>query len=229
MTAILKVLFIDDNSIDEELDTINRALARNNIRIDATIIDMKNPLFLKERVTGSSILSPIQIQEHLSNSGIMDTDFDIVACDFNFSDPYFDGYKLLTKLINLARSQRKLIRKAKFIFYTGDTADLEKIAGSDLKKLLPLKVELIVDREHLPDKLIRLINSIKSEIDLEKMFINYLEEHSDKNFVSTFTPFAGKNFSQISKEIEKGTENGKAFLESLIEQSVSHLIDLQED
>jgi len=228
MTTAFKVLFIDDNSIDEELDTINRALVKNNIRVDSHVVNMKLPQFFKRDPKDGPILSADQIKRHLFDEGIMDTAFDIVACDFNFSDPYYDGYKLLINLINNAKKHNKIIRNAKFLFYTGDTSDLEKIAGSDLKRLLPLKVEFIIDREHLPQELIRLIQKSRNEINVEKMFLSYLDEHRDKKFISTFPRFSGKNLSYIADEIEKGSDDGKAFLESLIEQSVSHLIALQE-
>jgi hypothetical protein len=229
MTATIKILFIDDNSIDEELDTISRALVKHNITIEPQVINMKNSDFFKPHSAHGKVLSAEKIQEFLLTSGTMDTNFDVVACDFNFSDPFYDGYKLLISFINDARGNKKPVRNAKFLFYTGDTSDLEKVAGSDLKRLLPLKVEFIVDRQHLPQELIRLIHKTSSEINIEKMFLKYLEEHHDKKFISTFTPFSGMTLSDIANEIETENENGKAFLNSLVEQSVSHLIALQED
>jgi hypothetical protein len=229
MTTTLKILFIDDNSIVEEVDAISRALVKNNITIDPYVINMKLPDFFKDNAKHGKVLAADKIQQHLLDTGVMDLDFDIVACDFNFSDPFYDGYKLLISLINFAKDNKKAIRNSKFIFYTGDTNSLEKVAGSDLKRLLPLKIEQIVDRENLSQEFIRLIHKTSNEVNLEKMFLSYLEEHQDKKFVSTFPPFSGKTLSYISAEIEKESENGKAFLKGLIEQSVSHLIALQED
>ena len=229
MTTNFKILFIDDNSIVEEVDEISRAVVKHNITIAPHVIDMKLPEFLKENTTHGEVLSASKIQQYLVDNGVMDLDFDIVACDFNFSDPYYDGYKLLTSLINFSNDNNKAIRHAKFIFYTGDTNNLEQMAGSDLKKLLPLKIEQIVDRGNLSQEFIRLIHKTSNEINLEKMFLRYLGSHHDKKFISTFPPFSGKSFADISAEIETGSANGKMFLKCLVEQSVSHLVDLQED
>jgi hypothetical protein len=229
MTANFKILFIDDNSIVEEVDEIRRALVKHNITIAPHVIDMKLPDFFKDNTKHGEVLSAEKIQQYLVDNGVMDIDFDIVACDFNFSDPFYDGYKLLISLINFSKDNNKAIRRSKFIFYTGDTNNLEQIAGSDLKRLLPLKVEQIVDRRNLSQEFIRFIHNTSNEVNLEKMFLSYLGGHHDKKFISTFPPFSGKSFADISAEIETGSANGKAFLECLVEQSISHLVDLQED
>ena len=160
----------------------------------------------------------------------MDRKFDIVACDFNFSDDILDGYSLLTWLINTANHGRKSkIRKAKFLFYSGTTDKLEKVAGSDVKQLLGLKIEKIVDREHLAEAILTIVKKLQKDIDIISEFTTLFDEHSNKVFKSVYPQFKGYTLEQVREEIEKESDHGNLFIKALVEQTFSHMIKLQDD
>ncbi|GIU15297.1 hypothetical protein TUM4261_32020 [Shewanella sp. c952] len=229
MKNTFKVLFIDDNDVSDEISSINRTLKRHGKRIDPVVVDVSSDDFFKENVKdGKQYLSEPVIIEYIKNQGYMDYEFDIVACDFNFSDDYLNGYQLLVKLINHAKQDKNNIRKARILFYTGEVSSLTKVAVSDIQRLLSLKVDAIVDRPKLIETIVRMSNSIGNEFDFERMFLDQLDRHSDKLFYNTYPQFHGKTIDYIRNEVDKETDTGKKFVSSLVEQTVAHMIDLQD-
>ncbi|CAH6795017.1 conserved hypothetical protein [Vibrio chagasii] len=229
MKNSFKILFIDDNDVTDEVESITRTLKKSGKKLDHKVVNIKNSIFKKQNIAGGNyLLDKDKIMEYLYSSGYMDTKFDIIACDFNFSDDYLDGYQLLTTIVNRAKHDRKKIRRSKLVFYTGDKDKLTIAAGKDISKLIGLNINIIVDRPNLTNSIVRLTNQIATEINLEEKFIELLELHSEKEFKSTYPKFYGKKLGQISTEIEKETDNGKDYILSLVEQTVSHMIELQD-
>ena len=157
----------------------------------------------------------------------MELDFDIVACDFNFSDEYLNGYDLLSELISTATQRKNRIRKARILFYTGQVNALKAVVIDDIKRFVNLKIDSIVDRPQLIEKIVRLSNFIGEALDLEKIFLDQLEAHKDRMFKNTYPSFSGKKIKEIIHEVEKETPNGRHFLSCLVEQTVAHMIELQ--
>jgi len=231
MSEKISILFIDDNTISDEIEQIDRVLIRNGIETEYSLVHISDKKFRKTTTiegTETTVLCKASIQKHITDN-FMEKHFDIVACDFDFSDPFLDGYKILTWLINMAKQNNNKIRNAKFLFYSGNTRDLEKVAGSHVKRLLPLKIEKIVDRGNLSRELVALVSKIQSEFDLVKEFFKLFDEHEDKIFKSVYPDFKGYSFGQIRKEIEDETVHSSRFIKALIEQTFAHMVSLQEN
>ncbi len=232
MSRVIRILFIDDNNIEDEIERIKRTSSRRGIRIESDVVNIDDDKFRDIVNKGEfdvANLNSQKIFDYIESQGYQNIAYDVVACDFNFSDEYLDGYQFLTKFINRANDSRHSIRNAKFMFYTGDVHKLEKVAASDIRRLLRSKIESIVDRSNLPDQMIRIINKIIVDIDPKKMVVSFLEQYKDLQFNSTYTDFKGKKLSEISEQIQDGSDKGSEFLENLINLSMAHLITMQEN
>lgn len=224
----LKVLFLDDNDLDSEIESLNKSLQKQGMALISYYVNISDPKYKREVVKGGDKrLTKELIVEEIYNLGLMDIDIDIVACDFNFSDPYVNGYELLTDLIGKAKNNRNKIRKAKLVFYTGQVKELKEVVIKDMRKFLNLKIDSIVDRTQLTERILRLCNIINQELDLENIFLTHLESHKDRIFKNTYPNFQNKKIENIITEIEKETSHGKGYLNFLVEQTIAHMIELQ--
>jgi hypothetical protein len=225
----VKILLIDDNTLEEELELTKKTLAKNGIRVHETVILIDNEDFRKQVTMGKEeleFLDEKKIKGHFNDNGILQTSYDIVACDFNFSDDNYNGYELLTWIINEARTKKLKIRNAKFIFYSGDIEALENVAGRHVKRILPLKIDRLVDREHLPENLIKMSANLGTEVNLTQEFLKLFDEHEHKFMKATYPHFNGLSLGQIRDEIESESVHSNRFLKALIEQTFAHMIDL---
>jgi hypothetical protein len=224
----IKVLFIDDNELDDEVRKIQRSLGKQGKALDPYFIDVNKPEFKEVKIEGGNLhLVMKKLIDHIEQQGLMELDFDIIACDFNFSDDYLNGYDLISDLMAKAKQNRNRIRRAKIVFYTGQVKVLKQVVVDDIKRFVNLKVDSIIDRPQIVEKVVRLSNVIGEEIALEEMFLNLLEPHKERVFKNTCPKFDGKKIEVIIHEIEKEQPNGRIYLNSLIEQTVAHMIKLQ--
>jgi hypothetical protein len=138
-----------------------------------------------------------------------------------------NGYDLLSKLLSKARNEKSRLRKARILFFTGQVKKLKEVVVDDIKGFIKLNVYSIIDRPHLVLNFVRLSNSIGQEMSLESMFLEHLEPHKDKIFKNTYPQFYGKNIFYIMDEIEKESHHGRQFLNTLVELTVAHMINLQ--
>lgn len=224
----LKVLFIDDNEIEEELSKISRTLKKQGKEIEHCFINVSCNKY-KERVKDGSDrhLVARSIIDDINQQGLLDIDFDIIACDFNFADDYVNGYDLMCDLIAKAKQDRKRIRRARVLFYTGQVNSLKDTIIRDIRKFLNLKVDSVVDRTELTERIVRLSNIIWDEMDYESIFLKSLEPHKEKIFRNTYPQFIGKTISDIINEIEIESHHGREYLKSLVEHTVATMIELQ--
>lgn len=225
----IKVLFIDDYDVEDIISSISRTLRKEGKDLEVYILDISDAKYKEEVVKGGDVhIVKKLIIEDMYEQGLMDVDFDIVACDFNFSDEYVNGYDLISKLIAKAKQDRKRIRKARIVFYTGQVQELKNVVIGDVKGFVNLKVEAIVDRLQVIREIVKLSNIIGEELNLEQMLIKHLEPHKDLIFENIYPNFVGKTLAQIIHEIEVESSNGKTYLNSLVELTVAHMIKLQE-
>ena len=232
MKKVLKILFIDDNDVEDEIENIQNILNRNGIELEHYFVDVSGPEF-KETVnqgTDKKLVSRLILNE-IEQKGYLDLDIDIVACDFNLKDDYVNGYDLICDLYAKANVQknRRRIRKARLVFYTGEVKKLSDVLVLDMKKFLILKAESVVDRPDLVPAIVGISNSVFEELNLESFFLESLEPFHDKVFSNTYPQFRGKALQEICKEIEKETHHGREFLRALVEFTVANMIELQAD
>lgn len=224
MTKQYSILFIDDNDPKNDVELLKKRIGRSGKVLDIKTINVKEGQF-----KDNNGISFDKLKGELLKDENINYDFDIVACDFDFADEEINGYKVLTWLINTANTKpKKRIRRAKFVFYTGDARDLENVAREDVKKLLRIKIEKIISRAKLPEELAKIIYELDSKISLEESFVNLLSEHKELVFQSTFPTFRGKTLGEICDLIESENPSAATYLDALIEQTVAHMVSLQE-
>lgn len=226
MAEQINLLFIDDNDISPEINLLRRKLGKMALTLNEIVVSIKDEEFKDE----NGDLSEAKIKKYFLESCLLDTPFHLVACDFDFADANYNGYELLTWIINESNDKRpkKIIRKAMFTFYTGHAEPLEDIARNDVKKLLRIKVEKIIHRTKLTDELAKLIRKKVVEINLESTFCKALANHSGEVFKSTYPKFRDKTLGYIASEIEAESEHAAGYLDALIEQTIAHMVELQE-
>jgi len=226
---IIKILFIDDNSLDTYIEKLSKILGKAGMQLEAVVLDISRREFHKANESGDLVLDEELIKAHI-NDNYINQNFDYVACDFDFSDRNYNGYKLLKWLINTANQRPKnKIRKAKYFFYSSDTHDAEGVARSDVLGLMRLKLEKLIDRTNLPGELASSIQKSRAELNLESEFLSILDQYSDMEFKSTFPEFRGKKLSDIYNEIDSETDKGIRYQKALIEQTISNMIKMQEE
>lgn len=225
------VLFIDDSSLTEIIDKLQRRLQKEGITLMPSFLNLKEDRFKKENPLNKeeSVLDFNAIKEELKQK-YMNESYDLIACDFNLLDKNLNGFKLTEWLKNVAKSEKKRIRHGKFTLYSSEKGkSLSTFTEDDMGHLIRLKIEDFFDRTSLADGLATIILNNEDDIDLTLKLLQELNKHPDLKFKSVYKKFAGKSLKEISTEIENGTHHGIGFQETLIELCVAHMISLNEE
>ena len=226
---IVNVLFIDDNVITDDVDLLRKRLRNVGYDMISSFIDIGSAdIHSTNPRSGEKYIDKRKLKD-LIEKDHMDKYYDLVACDFNFSDDGYDGYKLLTWLINTSKQQRRLIRKADFVFYSGRPEEVFELASNDVKGILKLQIKKIIDRPNLVADLNKIIVQRFDSIDFASEYLKILDRYHDMEFKSQYTPFKGKSLAEIYDHIVSGSAQGIEFQKVLIEQTISHMIKLQDD
>jgi len=223
---IKKLLYIDDNKIDAQIENLRKKLKRQGYELNETFLNLGNERF-KMRDKGKTILDIPAIRKYL-HSNLLNESFDIVASDYDYSDDYLDGYSLLKWIMNVSRSEKLRVRRAKFCLYS---AQQDKLVAhldspSKVKELVKLKIDDFINRDNLSQDLTTILVGKKENYVFNKHIMEYLEKFPEYKFKSTYPKFKGKQLSEIANEIDKDSPNGIAFQKSLVELTIAHLIEL---
>lgn len=227
---LINVLFIDDHDISTEIQRLRKALSKRQIHLQETMVRVSDSQFKSTNPKDNTInIDEVKLKTYFKDQ-LFNQKFDVIACDFDFADAKYNGYQLLAWLINTANQAPKAkIRHAKFVFYTSNTGSFSEIASKDVMTLLRLKIEKLINRPHITEQLTKLICEMKDEVNLLNEFKGILETHATKKFKSTYPKFKDKNLGEIFTEIEEETHHGKRYQKALLEQAISHMIELQDD
>ena len=225
-----RILFIDDNpsSIKEQLELIELRYRRvDGIDIQHDIMDMSRPEFFgdNQKLDYDKILA-VAKQKYFSIK------YSVVACDLNLnSDGNVAGYNVLKKIIDSARSDKKPIRKADFIFYSAQTEKLRDavLNQDELEKLIRLRITNVYKREKVCDEVGALLKKQLKDFSFDNHLVKTLSEYSDHTFQSAYPKFKGKTVGYVVDEIEKQTHHGVAYEKLLIELTVSNMIKLNNE
>lgn len=222
---IKKVLFIDDGDIDLIVESLENRLYQKGWTLDLQKMDVSSREF-KSVVDGELLLDFSKVKSYIEKS-YFDEQFDLVACDFNYANDPLNGYMVLKWLKNTAQSNRKRIRRSKFVIYSSEE---DKFIGSfqdnDLFKLIRLKIDDFYKREKLADSAAKLLLKDEDEIDCSSYIARELEKHADLEFKSTYPKFAGKNMAEVAAEIDGESYHGLQFQRDFLELTVAHIIEL---
>tara|TARA_R110000744_G_scaffold168229_1_gene285855 strand:- start:1040 stop:1735 length:696 start_codon:yes stop_codon:yes gene_type:complete len=225
--SVTRLLYIDDNRIDSQIENLRKKLKRSGFDLDETFLNLNDEKFKKRDENQKVILDQKIIKEYISKNYSQEN-FDIVASDYDYSDENLDGYQLLSWIKNQSKSQKYRLRFAQFCLYSAEQDKVvEKLNSPDqIKKLVKLKIDDFIDRNNLANDLFSLFIKPKEKYSYSKHLIDYLEKYPDLIFNSVYPKFKGKSLSEIAHEIDKDLPNGIDFQKNLVELTIAHLVNL---
>ena len=223
-----RLLYIDDNKIDSQIENLRKKLKRSGLELKETFLNLSDDKFkTRENETGPIILNVPFIKTYLRDN-LLNENFDIVASDYDYLDPNLDGYSLLKWIMNVSRSEKLRIRRAKFCLYSAQQDKLvEKLDSPDkIKELVKLQINDFINRDKLTEELNLIFTRQKETYSFPEHLINYLEKFPDHKFRSVYPKFKGKTLPEIAHEIDKDLPNGIEFQKTLVELTIAHLVEL---
>lgn len=225
--SVTKLLYIDDNKIDSQIDILRKKLKGSGYDLDETFLNLNDEKFKKRDDNQKVILDIKKIKEYIIENYSQEN-FDIVASDYDYSDDHLDGYQLLSWIKNQSKSQKYRLRFAQFCLYSAEQDKVvEKLNSPDkIKKLVKLKIDDFIDRNNLANDLFSLFIKPKEKYSYSKHLIDYLEKYPDLIFNNVYPKFKGKSLTEIAHEIDKDLPNGIDFQKNLVELTIAHLVDL---
>lgn len=225
--SITRLLYIDDNRIDSQIENLRKKLKRSGFDLDETFLNLNDEMFKKRDENQKVILDLKKIKEYITENYSQEN-FDIVASDYDYSDENLDGYQLLSWIKNQSKSQKYRLRFAQFCLYSAEQDKVvEQLNSPDkIKKLVKLKIDDFIDRNNLANDLFSLFIKPKEKYSYSKHLIDYLEKYPDLVFNNVYPKFKGKSLTEIAHEIDKDLPNGIDFQKNLVELTIAHLVDL---
>ncbi|PCI35465.1 MAG: hypothetical protein COB60_02885 [Flavobacteriaceae bacterium] len=225
--SVTRLLYIDDNRIDSQIDNLRKKLKRSGFELDETFLNLNDEKFKKRDDNQKVILDIKKIKKYIIKNYSKEN-FDIVASDYDYSDENLDGYQLLSWIKNQSKSQKYRLRFAQFCLYSAEQDKVvEQLNSPDkIKKLVKLKIDDFIDRNNLANDLFLLFIKPKEKYSYSKHLIDYLEKYPDLIFNNVYPKFKGKSLSEIAHEIDKDLPNGIDFQKNLVELTIAHLVDL---
>src|SRR5690606_37827885 len=97
--SVKRLLYIDDNKIDSQIENLRAKLHRQGYELKEKFLHINESFMKKDSQTGETILDKGKIQEFIKEN-YMNENFDIVASDYDFKDKNFDGFELLKWIKN---------------------------------------------------------------------------------------------------------------------------------
>jgi hypothetical protein len=225
--SVARLLYIDDNRIDSQIENLRKKLKRSGFDLDETFLNLNDEKLKKRDENQKVILDLKKIKEYIIENYSQEN-FDIVASDYDYSDENLDGYQLLSWIKNQSKAQKYRLRFAQFCLYSAEQDKLvEQLNSPDkIKKLVKLKIDDFIDRNNLANDLFSLFIKPKEKYSYSKHLIDYLEKYPDLIFNNVYPKFKGKTLSEIAHEIDKDLPNGIDFQKNLVELTIAHLVDL---
>lgn len=222
-----RLLYIDDNKIDSQIENLRKKLKNFGYELDETFLHLNDDFMIKDEETGKIKLDKAKIHTHIQDNYVNEN-FDIVASDYDFKDTYLDGFELLKWIKNESESKKYRLRRAKFCLYSAEQDKVAKTFSTpeQVKKLIKLKIDDFIDRTNIPEEITKLFVAPQKTYYFKEHVVNYLEKYGDEVFKSVYPKFKGKTLSEIANEIDKDLPNGIEFQKSLVELTLSHLIEL---
>jgi len=225
--SIVKLLYIDDNKINSQIESLRKKLKRQGIELKETFLNLGLEEFKKRNENNKVVLDYEKIKRYITDN-FFNENFDIVISDYDFKDEKIDGYKLISWIKNVSSSQKTRIRRAKFCLYSAQQDKVVQFFSTpeEIKKLVKLKIDDFIKRENLPEELNTIITRDNNHFNFSETLISFLNKYPEYEFNSVYPKFKGKKLSDILIEVEKELPNGIKFQKELIDLTIAHLIDL---
>jgi hypothetical protein len=225
-----KVLFIDDDNVDEQIESIARRIKQKGFELQADILNpVEKPLQAMNHKTGNLETDFEKLKEKLTTS-YFPTRYDVVACDFSFSKDPLNGYEVLKWMIRETKSSGYPIRKALFISYSSEEEKLVKniVDNQELIQLIKLKIHDFYSRERLSVELSRMLVREDQTLNLTDFIRDELEKHGELTFKNVYPKFDSKTLGEIAVEVEKDSYHGVKFQKYMIELTIAHILELNQ-
>lgn len=227
--SIKKLLYIDDNRIDSQIENLRAKLHKNGYELKETFFHLNENFMKKDPQTDEAILDKKKIHEFINNN-YMNESFDIVASDYDFKDKNVDGFELIKWIKNESSSKKFKLRRAIYCLYSAEQDKVARIFNTteQVKQLIKLKIDHFIDRTRIPEEITKIFLTTQETYDFKNHIIEYLEKFGDEKFKSVFPKFKEMTLAEIAHEIDIDSPNGIAFQEYLVELTIAHLIELND-
>lgn len=225
--SVKRLLYIDDNKIDSQIENLRTKLKRQGFELKEKFLHLNEDFLTKDTQTKETFLDKPKIQAFI-NENYMNEHFDIIASDYDFKDKSIDGFELLKWIKNESYSKKHKLRRAKFCLYSAEQDKVAKVFSTpeQVKKLIKLRIDDFIDRTRIPDEITQILLAPQKSYYFKNHIIIYLEKYGTEKFKSVFPKFKEMTLTEISHEIDKDLPNGIEFQKYLVELTIAHLIEL---
>jgi len=223
-------IIIDDEDQQEIIENLKVDAERYGIRLICYQMNPQTEPFYKN--IGNKSVPEYVIDLNKVSAALLTKDFrklrvDVIACDYDLGDDEVNGYELIRRL------RFHLNYRKEVILYSGNLDRVvraivrqedPKEQFNQIKNLARARIREFNDKNDYRQSI---ISAVRDEaFSLESELERLLEKYSDWTFRSTFPEFRGMKLSSVLDEIEAGSAEGKKFQKALLENAVSHMIDL---
>lgn len=225
--SVKRLLYIDDNKIDAQINNLRKKLKSQGYDLNETFLHLNEDFMIKDEKTGETSLDKGKIQAFI-NENFMNENFDVIASDYDFKDKSIDGFELLKWIKNESSSKKFKLRRAKFCLYSAEQDKVAKEFSTpeQVKKLIKLKIDDFIDRTRIPEEITQILLQPQKSYYFKTHIIQYLEKFGEEKFKNTYPKFKDLTLSEIANEIDKDTPNGIKFQELLAELTIAHMVKL---
>lgn len=223
-------LIIDDENQNHVFDAkIKDKLKREGINVNLIYIDASS-----QDVRDDDLHIDLSKFELKITSEIEGKTIDVIACDYNLADPVDNNKKMGTDIIDIIRNYRK---NTPIILYSGNyeviikdifesykkEESTEEESVDKIRKIYNNNISEFLKRNIYPDK----VNSIltKPPIKSDQIILSKLRNYGNYKFQDAYPIFDGKLLSNIADEIDKSSIDGNRYLDEIIQQVTSYIIE----
>ena len=223
-------LIIDDENQQSVFDAkIRNVLSRKGIQANLIYIDASSA-----EVRDDDLNIDLDKFEKKIVSEIQGKSIDVIACDYNLADAASANKIMGTDIIEILRKKRKhtpiLLYSGNYEVVIRDIFDAYKnktVTEIDciqrIRKIYSSNVLQFLQRASYPENVNTILINPPEKSD--QIILSELRNYGDYKFKTAYPIFEGKTLNQIADEIDKGTYDGKSFLNEIVQQVASYMIE----
>lgn len=230
--AVKYCLIIDDENQEGFFNpkVKDKLYREKGLKVEGIFFDITDKEILDENLK----IKKAELQSKIIQT-IKGKNIDLIACDYNLtSDDHVNGLDVISLIREKKKNVPIILYSAKLDFiiknlikdYTEGKYDQNNFFKK-LKQLFRTDIKDFVRRDNYPDTINNILKNPTNE--LEQVFLQKLREYSDMKFKTCYPKFRGKYLGEIADEIDSDNYHGKEFKTELVEQTVCHLIKLNEE